>query len=44
MLRRGPIKQRVQGALEHKSKTKEKGLQVVSEELKQRVTAEAAKI
>ena len=44
MLRRGPIKRRVQGALEHKSKTKEKGLQVVLEELKQRVTAEAAKI
>ena len=38
MLRRGPIKRKVQGALEHKYKTKEKGLQVVFEELKQRVT------
>ena len=44
MLRRGPIKRRVEGALEHKYKTKEKGLQVVFEELKQRVTAKAAKI
>ena len=44
MLRRRPIKRRVQGALEHKYKTKEKGIQVVLEELKQRVTAKTAKI
>lgn len=44
MLRRGPVKRRVQGVLEHKYKTKEKGLRVVLEELKQRVTAKATKI
>lgn len=44
MLRRGPVKRRVQGVLEHKHKTKEKGLRVVLEELKQRVTAKATKI
>ena len=44
MLRRGPTKRRVQGVLEHKYKTKETGLQVVLEELKQRVTAKATKI
>ena len=42
-LRREPVKRRVQVRLEHKYKTKEKSFQVFLEELKQRVTAKAAK-
>ena len=43
ILRKEPIKRRVQVTLDHKYKTKEKGFQVFLEELKQRVTAKAAK-
>ena len=43
ILRKEPVKRRVQVTLDHKYKTKEKGFQVFLEELKQRVTAKAAK-
>ena len=43
ILRREPIKRRVQVTLEHKYKTKGKSFQVILEELKQRVTKKAAK-
>ena len=43
ILRKEPVKWRVQVTLDHKHKTKEKGFQDFLEELKQRVTAKAAK-
>ena len=43
ILRKEPIKWKVQVTLDHKYKTKEKGFQVFLKELKQRVTAKAAK-
>ena len=42
ILRKEPVKRRVQVTLDHKYKTKGKGFQVFLEELKQRVTAKAA--